>query len=298
MDQILLGFIEGILAESFLNRLPEEFGRQRIFAPPLLGVAKAEDPIFLKFKEVVHPEHLTPVEMWTKTGLPDGADLSKRLRVLSIVFPFHVGIREAGKAAKDLPPEIYCVARNLANGLKREVVTRTVGFLQQAGFKALAGMLSPSYEIIARDMPRLASTWSERHMAFAAGLGSFSLHEGFITEAGCNVRLASVLTDAPLKVTPRGNDDPFANCLHHTTGKCGKCVKRCPGGALSLEGHDKIKCYLFGRVVEQEMNRRVGRFLKTHRRVIDGKEQITYPVGCALCQFGVPCMDRNPVGSL
>jgi hypothetical protein len=26
-----------------------------------------------------------------------------------------------------------------------------------------------------------------------------------------------------------------------------------------------------------------------------GREQISYPVGCAFCQFDVPCMDRNPV---
>lgn len=298
MNELLRSFIQGILTTSPLNRLPEEFGGERIFADPLLGIARGDDPIFLKFKEVVHPEHLTPVEMWVKTGLPDEAGLAERVRVLSIVFPFHPGIRKAGKAARDMPPEIYCVARNLANVFKREVASRTVAFIQETGFQATAGMLSPAYEIIARDIPRLASTWSERHVAFAAGLGSFSLHEGLITEAGCNVRLASVLTDAPLEITPRRNDDPFANCLQHATGKCGKCVKRCPGGALSLEGHDKMKCYLFGRVVDQEMNRRVGRFLKTHRRVIDGKERITYPVGCALCQFGVPCMDRNPVRSL
>lgn len=298
MNETVQSFIEGVLSASPLNRLPEEFGGVPIFAAPLLGVAGGDDPIFLKFKEVVHQEHLTPVEMWVKSRLCHEAGLAGRVRVLSIAFPFHAGIREAGKAAKEMPPEIYCVARNLANGFKREVVTRTVAFLQEAGFKAVAGMLSPGYEILAREAPRIASTWSERHIAFAAGLGTFSLHEGLITEAGCNVRLASVVTDAPLEITPRQSNDPFAHCLQHTTGKCGKCVKRCPGGALSLEGHDKIKCYLFGRIVEQEVNRRVGRFLKTHRRVIGGKEQITYPVGCALCQFGVPCMDRNPVRSL
>lgn len=295
MNASLQGFIEKILSTSALNRLPGEFGGERIFTAPLLGVARGDDPMFLKFKEVVHPEHLTPHEMWVKSGLGEATNLSSQLQAISIVFPFDRAIRQAGKDSRDMPPEIYCVARNLANGFKREVVTRTVAFFQEAGFKAMAGMLSPAYEILAREAPRIASTWSERHVAFAAGLGTFSLHEGFITEAGCNVRLASVLTDAPLEITPRQSDDPFANCLQHTTGKCGKCVKRCPGGALSLEGHDKIKCYLFGRVVDQEMNQRVGRFLHTHRRVIDGKEQITYPVGCALCQFGVPCMDRNPV---
>jgi hypothetical protein len=43
------------------------------------------------------------------------------------------------------------------------------------------------------------------------------------------------------------------------------------------------------------MNDRLKPILKPHRRVIDGREQISYPVGCAFCQFDVPCMDRNPV---
>jgi len=43
------------------------------------------------------------------------------------------------------------------------------------------------------------------------------------------------------------------------------------------------------------MTARLGAVLKPHRRVIDGKEQISFPVGCAFCQFDVPCMDMNPV---
>ena len=67
--------------------------------------------------------------------------------------------------------------------------------------------------------------------------------------------------------------------------------------AITEKGHDKLKCYLYGRRVEKEMSDRLGPLLKPHRRVIDGREQISYPVGCAFCQFDVPCMDRNPVRS-
>ncbi|MBU1864392.1 MAG: hypothetical protein KKH94_12075 [Candidatus Omnitrophica bacterium] len=35
--------------------------------------------------------------------------------------------------------------------------------------------------------------------------------------------------------------------------------------------------------------------LKPQHRRINGKKRVTYPVGCALCQFGVPCTDKNPM---
>ena len=119
-----------------------------------------------------------------------------------------------------------------------------------------------------------------------------------ITEAGCNVRLASVITDAPLEVTPRTSDEPYANCIHYASGTCGSCMERCPAGAITAEGHDKFKCMSYYRTVGQEMRARpLGAILKPLRQRINGEVRIRYPVGCALCQFGVPCIDKNPMAS-
>ena len=43
--------------------------------------------------------------------------------------------------------------------------------------------------------------------------------------------------------------------------------------------------------------RPLGAILKPLRQRINGKVRIRYPVGCALCQFGAPCMDKNPMAS-
>ena len=112
---------------------------------------------------------------------------------------------------------------------------------------------------------------------------------------GCNIRVTSIITDAPLEVTPRNSDDPYANCLYYANGKCKKCVERCPGDAISEEGHDKLKCYLYGQIIEEEMTNRLKDLLKPHLRYINGEEEWSYPVGCAFCQFDVPCMQTNPV---
>ena len=195
-----------------------------------------------------------------------------------------------------MPADIYCLGRNYANEFMKDVLRKTMAFFQDQGFRAAAGMLSPAFRLrLQNKPPQFYSLWSERHMAFAAGLGTFSLHEGLITEAGCNIRVTSVITDAPLTVTPRRSDEPYANCLFYAKGECRKCEERCPGGAITAEGHDKVKCRQYGVIVSKEMNKKFGPLLKPHERNVEGNIIVSHPVGCAFCQFHVPCMDRNPM---
>jgi len=68
------------------------------------------------------------------------------------------------------------------------------------------------------------------HIAEAAGMGTIGTHTLIITpEFGTRVRLACLLTEAPLKTTRRL--DPVDDCTH-----CLDCVKVCPVGAISSPG--------------------------------------------------------------
>jgi epoxyqueuosine reductase len=290
-------FLDEWFASSELNRLHENYGGGRVFSKPLLGIARGDDPIIEKFKEVVDKDHLSPIELWSSEvqgNLP-----ASDLRIISIVFPYVDKIRKESKNITELqrvilPAEIYSVGRNYANAFKQETCRQVIKFLNDKGYNAISGMLSEAFNIITKG--RFYSTWSERHYAFAAGLGTFSLSDALITEVGCNVRFASVVTDAPLEVTPRKSDDPFANCLFYAKGTCRKCEERCPANAIDQNGHDKNKCWAYGQKISRKMNLRIGSILKPHRRHINGewKEQ-NPPVGCAFCQFNVPCMDKNPI---
>ncbi|MFX1572193.1 MAG: hypothetical protein ACFFB0_05555 [Promethearchaeota archaeon] len=291
--------ITSFFETSKLNRLHENYGGGKIFSNPKIGIASGDDPIFQKLKKVVGPEHLTPLELW----LTEGQDKLKAsdLRVISIVFPYVDKIRKESENVKKrlritLPAEIYSVGRNYANAFKKDTCREIIDFFKKRNCKAVAGMLSDSFNLIVKGGFR--SNWSERHIAFAAGLGTFSLHEGLITEVGCNIRLASVVTNAPLKVTPRNSDNPYDNCLYYSKGTCRKCEEKCPGNAIDKDGHNKVKCYEYGRKVARKVVARIGKILKPHIRQIDGKlRPSTFPVGCAFCQFGVPCMERNPMAN-
>jgi epoxyqueuosine reductase len=314
MEEHLQKSIEDVFNQSGLNRLPKQFGHGRIFSTPLLGVAAGDDPIFLKYKELVHFQHLTPSEMWVKSRLADSNDLVPPLRIVSIIFPYEKRIRDENKGQRTMPADIYCMARNFGHAFMNEVLRQTIGFFQKQGYRGVAGLLSPAYQIIELEGD-FASTWSERHMAFAAGLGTFSLKGDLITDAGCNARIASVLTDAPLQVTPRRSDSPYGNCLYYAKGNCKECAKRCPASAISDGGHDKGRCYAYRLRVAKEMDKRLGSLLRPHYWDVD-RHGIFYevarginrrlrsllkptyrPVGCALCQFDVPCTERNPLAS-
>ena len=108
-------FIGEILPLDELNRLPEQYGGDRIFDTPLFGVSRGDDPVFQTYKEAVGPEHMTPIEMWTASGLEGDEDLAPRLRILSIVLPYGKRIRDESKKATQMPADIYTLGRNFAN---------------------------------------------------------------------------------------------------------------------------------------------------------------------------------------
>ncbi|MBN2153564.1 MAG: epoxyqueuosine reductase [Candidatus Lokiarchaeota archaeon] len=260
---------------------------------PLIGVAAGDDPLFDEYKTLISPDHITPRELWQFAGYQDASVEAPRLRVISVAFPFSEKIKAENARATEFPTEAYSLARNYANALIFKMMQDMVAFLEERGFQGVVGELSEQYNVTIEK--RMFSNWSERHVAYAAGLGTFSLHEALITEAGCNVRLGSVVTNAPLPVTPRKYDGPHANCLHYANGTCDKCIARCPAGAITKDGHDKFKCWMHGQKVERHMRKRIGKLLKPHYRRLNGiYSPAQPPVGCALCQFGVPCTGANP----
>jgi epoxyqueuosine reductase QueG len=92
-----------------------------------------------------------------------------------------------------------------------------------------------------------------------------------------------VVTDVALPPTPRSFGDHHGACLFYHGEMCGRCIGRCPAGAISAQGHDKKKCsdYLnFGRQIVKERGQE--------------RDYIGHYPGCGLCQTKVPCEDRIP----
>jgi epoxyqueuosine reductase len=154
-----------------------------------------------------------------------------------------------------------------------------VATLAAAGIPAVAPMLSEFWSRSDEGPYAPCSNWSERHAAYAAGLGTFGLCDGLITPVGKAIRTGSVVARLQVAASPRPYDNHHAYCLFYSQGTCGKCIPRCPVNALSESGHDKARCLAY---TEHKMNR--------YNRVEFGID--TY--ACGLCQAGVPCSDHIP----
>jgi epoxyqueuosine reductase QueG len=248
------------------NRHPDLEGP--VFLPPLVGFAAAGDPLFSKYREVVGPFHRTPREWLPAAGT-----------VICWILPIAAATRVSNRGERQEPSRQWAITRTFGevcnNRLREELVT----WLQARGRAALAPALHPEWRGVEVAESGPASNWSERHAAYAAGLGTFSLNDGLITVAGIAHRCGSILTDLKLPADPR----PYAGvhdwCLFHARATCGVCIRRCPVGAITEAGHDKRRCrdYTYGTLQP--------RLKETYGVAI---------AGCGLCQTGVPCEACSP----
>jgi epoxyqueuosine reductase len=156
--------------------------------------------------------------------------------------------------------------------------------LEDLGYHAIAPDQEAWFEVKREGPWAPASRWSQRHVGYVAGLGTFSVNDSFITAKGSAGRMGSVVCNVPIAPSPRVAKDHRENCLLIREGTCGTCIKRCPVGAISDKGHDKAKCLAY---LDTGMAQKV----KDQGR----KEQFVGGyIGCGFCQTGVPCEGRIP----
>lgn len=276
--------IRTYVRENDANRL-NAFGGEPIFEEPLIGFADGDDPLFTEYKKVVHESHFTPREILTRHLTEDGkkeAPEPGAVSVVSFVLPANRATLQSNALEKEGPSLRWNHTRWKGQDFIIQLSRYLVSLFGEMGVDAVAPDLSPFFKILV--VPDgFTSNWSHRHMAYAAGLGTFSLNEGFITPRGMAIRTGSVVAGLKLTPTKRPYSHFRANCLFYAGGKCGKCIGRCPGGALSEKGHDKRKCF------DVLYTRQKPWIAGEH-----GPGYIGQYAGCGLCQTGVPCADRIP----
>jgi epoxyqueuosine reductase QueG len=261
--------------KSPANRRKVDGGRY--WDQPLVGFASGDDPLFKQYKKIIGKYHLTPKEIFELTF--GKGQRPEQISVISWVLPASEDIRKSNRKEDRYPSLLWAHTRDFGEKFNVKLRDHIVSLLIKKGHPAVAPMNSPLWRRLKSPRIGHSSNWSERHIAYACGLGAFGLSDGFITPKGQAIRLGTVVTNLPLQASKKRFSHPYSNCLYYFNRTCKRCAERCPAGAITARGHDKDKCreYSYSVVKKAKM-----------------KEYGVTVTGCGLCQTKVPCEFEIP----
>lgn len=252
---------------------------ESMFEEPLIGIAAGDDTYFDFLKDHIGKFHLSPVEAFNKkhSDLSDAA----KLRVISLVFPQTEATIDQQNKQIYFPCDNWYITRGEWENFMAEFCSKLEKKLETLGIRTVSIDLLDDISAMHSENLGMASNWSHRHAAFAAGMGTFGLSDGFISEKGMAVRLTSIIVEADLDITPRGDRGPYDWCLYYRSGICGACIRRCPVRAITEKGHDKIACSKY-------------KDTKCAENWPENIDHSNYSTPCGLCQTKIPCAVKRP----
>lgn len=285
-------FIENAIKEYVrttpLNHLIT-FNNAPIFEEPVVVFGKGDNPVFQSLKAIIGEFHLTPIEAMEKHiqakrwryGVRSSPE---NISVVSWALPISEETRRTERQAALGGSTRYNHTRWRGVPFGEHLTNYVSTLLEVLGHNAVAPCFSKFFEI--KHMPEgwRVANWSERHIAYACGMGTFGLNGLMITPKGCAVYLFSVVCDAALIPTPNLYSSRVANCLFYQDGSCRQCLERCIATAISEQGRSNVTC-------AKNLGREQAEKLKNLG--LD-KDLIGMAPACGRCSTGVPCEHGIP----
>lgn len=233
---------------------------------PIVGFADAKKIEVLS--SIVSPTH----------GVPEDAVKDATI-IIAYFIPFLKELAQTNTRQGLASPQ-WAQSYEETNAMFIELNACLIEDLKRKGVRAAVSPEAGSF-----DREKLISNWSQRHIAYLAGLGSFGLNNMLITKAGCCGRISTIITD--LEVQP---DAPMTEelCIYKKNGKCGLCADCCPSGALTRTGYDRHKCY----AVCLENAKVHNSYGNSYASEAGGAVQETGSEVCGKCVAGMPCAFR------
>lgn len=282
MNSSELRQIAEVTVKEIVETSPENSLRgfdERSWDSPLIGFSAGNDPLFKSYKEIIGDFYWTPLEVM-QTVYPDADFDENNLSVISWVLPQTENTLADQRKEDKLPASRWVHSRHYGEKFNEFLRASVRDTFTGMGIRAVAPAITKGFGYKQSEKAGICSNWSERHTAFAAGLGTFGLSDGFITERGKAVRIGSVVIDAKIEPDKRIFKTHTENCLFYAKGTCGACIKRCPVDAISCKGHDKKICHDYIRGVTAPYSEKILGAWETP---------------CGLCQVKIPCERMNPM---
>jgi len=244
-----------------------ENGLTDIWRSPLMAALSVDNPMIPELRKAVSQDHLLPGELLT------GAK-----SIIVYFIPFENRIVKSnliGEAASEDWAAAYIHTNRLIDFINEELTK----CLNRQGYQAAKTKATHNF-----DEKTLMSSWSHRHIAWLAGLGSFGLNNMLITSFGCCGRLGSIITNLETSelsgISIKTVSGP-EKCLYKINGSCGLCRKKCPDLAIGEGGNfNRHKCY------------------QVCLRNAEKNKDIGFADVCGKCLLGLPCSDRDPSSTM
>ena len=182
--------IRDFIATSPDNTMQNETG-EPAWDEALVGFASGADQIWQQYKEYVGAFHWTPWEVYNQHGAQTPAG-PEELTVVAWVLPQRERVRKANRKVKKYPAEEWARIRIYGEAFNAALRRHVADGLQKEGHPAVAPMLVANWTTVKSERFSYASSWSERHAAYAAGLGTFGLCDGLITPADRDAMVETV----------------------------------------------------------------------------------------------------------
>ncbi len=270
LNQVIKDFIAGPM-----NTM-DKWDNEPAWGEPLVGFSSGADPLYSFYKKDIGSFYIQPHE-WMRHKYNQEYK-PEQLTVISWILPQTEATKQDQRKETHFPSERWARSRIFGEKVNVKLRDHVVEKLAERGIDAIAPMNSPQWKGMTSEKYGYASTWSERHAAYAAGLGTFSLTDALITPVGMAMRTGSVVLGAVIEPSQRQYENHYENCLFLADGTCGKCIERCPIGAITEKGHNKVLCRAYVNMTRQYVPRHFG---------FEG-------YGCGFCQTGVPCESGIP----
>ena len=267
--QDLIKIAENFIEHSKENYISEEIAISKqvvglkLFDAPIFAFGAADDEYFVLLKQ---PSAIGEHFMLPKEWLPNART------VISFFLPFSEEVRKGNSRNMTWPSEEWLHGRIEGQILLMKLCQHLKSELTNAGQESLIPVMDERFwsntDGLAHEA-RFTSNWSERHVAFVCGLGTFGLSQGLITKKGIAGRFGTIITELYLPPDHRDYKDIYEYCT-----MCGKCVKNCPVNAISREsGKNHALCSEF---LDETKSKHDPRY------------------ACGKCQVRVPCEFRIP----
>ena len=248
----------------------EKERNQKRWKQPLIEFADAYHPYVRRLKEIVHSEHQMPEEV-----------LKDAKTVLVYFLPFCDWVAKSNEE-EGLASSEWARIYEETNAFFLKINQHMIKYIEGLGYQA---RMAPEASVFYRD--EVISHWSFRHLAYAAGLGTFGMNNMLITEYGCAGRLNALVTNLPVET---GSPQKEEACLYKRNGSCGLCIKRCPSQALTDKKFDRHKC--FAQCLKNaEVHTQFGNSYadQAGEEAVDSGSEV-----CGKCLVHLPCTSRRP----